>query len=132
MESFRLKVFRVAAEELSFTHAAEKLFLTQPAVTMQIKNLEDELNEWLNQWNDLVTNTTIEAAEPLLSGAASRISVINQIYDNLVQLRREQFPVSSQLVSQIEVKSSEFTEYVDENLLKKPPNYKRNWWRLGK
>ena len=36
MESFRLKVFRVAAEELSFTHAAEKLFLTQPAVTMQI------------------------------------------------------------------------------------------------
>ena len=44
MESFRLKVFRVAAEELSFTHAAEKLFLTQPAVTMQIKNLEDELH----------------------------------------------------------------------------------------
>lgn len=43
MESFRLKVFRVAAEELSFTRAAEKLFLTQPAVTMQIKNLEDEL-----------------------------------------------------------------------------------------
>ncbi len=44
MESFRLKVFRVAAEELSFTRAAEKLFLTQPAVTMQIKNLEDELH----------------------------------------------------------------------------------------
>lgn len=43
MESFRLKVFRVAAEELSFTRAAEKLFLTQPAVTMQVKNLEDEL-----------------------------------------------------------------------------------------
>jgi DNA-binding transcriptional LysR family regulator len=43
VESFRLKVFRVAAEELSFTRAAEKLFLTQPAVTMQIKNLEDEL-----------------------------------------------------------------------------------------
>jgi DNA-binding transcriptional LysR family regulator len=43
VESFRLKVFRIAAQELSFTHAAEKLFLTQPAVTMQIKNLEDEL-----------------------------------------------------------------------------------------
>lgn len=43
MESFRLKVFRVASEELSFTRAAEKLFLTQPAVTMQVKNLEDEL-----------------------------------------------------------------------------------------
>jgi DNA-binding transcriptional LysR family regulator len=44
VESFRLKVFRVAAEELSFTRAAEKLFLTQPAVTMQVKNLEDELH----------------------------------------------------------------------------------------
>lgn len=43
MESFRLKVFRVAAEELSFTRAAEKLFLTQPAVTMQVKHLEEEL-----------------------------------------------------------------------------------------
>jgi DNA-binding transcriptional LysR family regulator len=44
VEPFRLKVFRVAAEELSFTRAAEKLFLTQPAVTMQVKNLEDELH----------------------------------------------------------------------------------------
>ncbi len=43
MESFRLKVFRVAADELSFTRAAEKLFLTQPAVTMQVKHLEEEL-----------------------------------------------------------------------------------------
>ena len=29
---FRLKVFRVAAERLSFTRAAEELFISQPAV----------------------------------------------------------------------------------------------------
>jgi DNA-binding transcriptional LysR family regulator len=42
MENFRLKVFRVVARHMNFTRAAEELFLTQPAVTQQIKALEDE------------------------------------------------------------------------------------------
>ena len=44
MENFRLKVFRTVAEQLSFRRAAEKLKLTQPAVTLQIKALEEELS----------------------------------------------------------------------------------------
>jgi len=43
LENFRLKVFRTVAEHLSFRRAAEHLFLSQPAVTLQIKALEDEL-----------------------------------------------------------------------------------------
>ncbi len=43
MQDFRLKVFRMVAEKLNFTTAAEGLFLTQPAVTLQIKTLEEEL-----------------------------------------------------------------------------------------
>ncbi len=43
LENFRLKVFRAVAEHLNFRKAAEHLFLTQPAVTLQIKALEDEL-----------------------------------------------------------------------------------------
>jgi DNA-binding transcriptional LysR family regulator len=43
LENFRLKVFRVVAEHLSFHKAAEYLFLTQPAVTRQIKALENDL-----------------------------------------------------------------------------------------
>lgn len=43
MLDFRLKVFRTVAEKLNFTVAAETLFLTQPAVTLQIKTLEQEL-----------------------------------------------------------------------------------------
>lgn len=43
LEPVRLKTFRVVAEQLSFTHAAERLFLTQPAVTLQIKSLEEDL-----------------------------------------------------------------------------------------
>lgn len=44
MENFRLKVFRTVAEHLSFRRAGEELKLTQPAVTLQIKALEEELS----------------------------------------------------------------------------------------
>jgi DNA-binding transcriptional LysR family regulator len=43
MENFRLKVFRTVAEKLNFRQAAEALYLTQPAITLQIKALEEEL-----------------------------------------------------------------------------------------
>lgn len=43
LENFRLKVFRTVAEHLSFRKAGEHLFLTQPAVTLQIKALEEDL-----------------------------------------------------------------------------------------
>ncbi|HEX4786402.1 MAG TPA: LysR substrate-binding domain-containing protein [Candidatus Sulfotelmatobacter sp.] len=43
LENFRLKVFRTVAEHLNFRKAAEHLFLTQPAVTLQIQALEDDL-----------------------------------------------------------------------------------------
>src|SRR5258708_3408881 len=42
MENFRLKVFRAVAHHLNFSRAAEELLLTQPAVTQQIKALEEE------------------------------------------------------------------------------------------
>jgi LysR family transcriptional regulator, transcriptional activator of the cysJI operon len=43
LENFRLKVFRTVAQHLSFRKAAEHLFITQPAVTLQIKALEEDL-----------------------------------------------------------------------------------------
>ncbi|MCL2661655.1 MAG: LysR family transcriptional regulator [Acidobacteriaceae bacterium] len=42
MENFRLKVFRVVATHLNFSRAAEELLLTQPAVTQQIRCLEED------------------------------------------------------------------------------------------
>jgi DNA-binding transcriptional LysR family regulator len=41
--NFRLKVFRAVAEHLNFRRAGEELYLTQPAVTLQIKALEEDL-----------------------------------------------------------------------------------------
>lgn len=43
MSDRRLKVFYAVAEKLSFTRAAEFLQMTQPAVTFQIRQLEDDL-----------------------------------------------------------------------------------------
>ncbi len=45
MEMAQLRTFRVVAETLNFTRAAERLNLTQSAVSHQIKALEEELGE---------------------------------------------------------------------------------------
>lgn len=44
MSNFRLHVFYAVATHLNFTKAAEELFITQPAVTKNIKELESEYN----------------------------------------------------------------------------------------
>jgi len=44
MADRRLQVFHAVARQLSFTKAAESLFMTQPAVTFQIKQLEEQYN----------------------------------------------------------------------------------------
>lgn len=43
IENFKLKVFRVVADTLNFRRAADELHLTQPAITSQIKSLEESL-----------------------------------------------------------------------------------------
>lgn len=41
----QLQVFEAVARHLNYTRAAEELFLTQPAVSMQIKQLEEQLGQ---------------------------------------------------------------------------------------
>jgi DNA-binding transcriptional LysR family regulator len=41
IENFKLKVFRVVADTLNFRRAADELHLTQPAITAQVKSLEE-------------------------------------------------------------------------------------------
>jgi DNA-binding transcriptional LysR family regulator len=43
LDNFRLVVFRAVAEQQSFRKAAEELYLTQPAVSLQIKALEEDI-----------------------------------------------------------------------------------------
>jgi DNA-binding MarR family transcriptional regulator len=55
IENFRIRVFRAVAHHLSFSRAAEEVLLLQPAVTQQIKALEDDVltarqRSKSNQW----------------------------------------------------------------------------------
>jgi len=43
IENFKLKVFRVVADNLNYRRAADELHITQPAVTAQIRSLEESL-----------------------------------------------------------------------------------------
>lgn len=51
MADRRLQVFHTVARQLSFTKAAEQLYMTQPAVTFQIKQLEEHFNARLFERN---------------------------------------------------------------------------------
>ena len=44
MADRRLQVFHTVARLLSFTKAAETLHMTQPAVTFQVRQLEEQFN----------------------------------------------------------------------------------------
>jgi DNA-binding transcriptional LysR family regulator len=57
MENFRLKVFRLVAKNLSFTKAANELYITQPAITKNIQVLENEIGLRLfnRKWNRTLT-----------------------------------------------------------------------------
>ena len=47
MELYPLKVFLTVATEKSFSRAAEKLFRTQPAISLAVQRLEAALQERL-------------------------------------------------------------------------------------
>ena len=74
LENFRLKVFRAVAEHLSFRKAAEHLFLTQPAVTLQIKALEDDLGVRLFDRSGNRVSLTPQGS--ILLGYANKIAAL--------------------------------------------------------
>jgi DNA-binding transcriptional LysR family regulator len=73
MADRRLQVFHAVAKHLSFTKAAEALFMTQPAVTFQIRQLEEQYNTRLfDRAHGRITLTAagsiaLEYAERILS-----------------------------------------------------------------
>src|ERR671934_1500607 len=67
----RLQVFHAVAKHLSFTKAAEALFMTQPAVTFQVKQLEEHFNTRL--FDRSQGRITLTAAGALALEYAERI-----------------------------------------------------------
>ena len=82
---FRLKVFYTVAQKLSFTKAANELFITQPAITKHIKELEHQLNLQLFKRNgNTITLTT--AGKILLQYTERIFHIYTELETELAQL----------------------------------------------
>jgi DNA-binding transcriptional LysR family regulator len=71
MFDYRLKVFHTAATRLSFTKAAEELYISQPAVTKHIKEIENQLNTKL--FDRKGTSIQLTQSGKILYGYAEKI-----------------------------------------------------------
>lgn len=85
MADRRLQVFHAVAKRSSFTKAAETLFMTQPAVTFQIKQLEEHFNTRLfDRGHGRISLTAagevvLEYAERILSLSAELDTRISEL-----------------------------------------------------
>jgi DNA-binding transcriptional LysR family regulator len=84
LENFRLVVFRAVAEQLSFRKAAEELYLTQPAVSLQIKALEEDLAVQLFDRSGIHVSLT-QAGEVLLRHARQAHALALQAQSDIAQ-----------------------------------------------
>ncbi|MEH7305559.1 LysR family transcriptional regulator [Neobacillus drentensis] len=86
MELRELEYFMAICEELHFTRAAEKLGISQPALSRQMRTLEDKLGVRL--FDRLGKKIAItEAGEILLEQSGNIFSNINSVYEQIEELQ---------------------------------------------
>lgn len=81
----QLKVFREVARQQSFTRASKALFLTQPAVSMQVKQLEEVVGMALFEKQGKQINLT-DAGEEIKVLSETILQQINETQQNIEQL----------------------------------------------
>jgi len=86
MELYSLQVFLAVATERSFSRAADKLFRTQPAVSLAVQRLEQELGEKLidRSGKDLILT---DAGRSVLEYARRFHSLRQELENSLAELR---------------------------------------------
>lgn len=110
LENARLVVFRAVAQQLSFRKAAEELYLTQPAVSLQIKALEEDLGVQL--FDRTGSRVALTQAGTLLLGYAQRVSAL------LAQAEQEMAAIGGELSGQLALgASTTIAQYVLPRLL---------------
>jgi DNA-binding transcriptional LysR family regulator len=110
LENFRLVVFRAVAAQLSFRKAAEELYLTQPAVSLQIKALEEDIGVQL--FDRTGAHITLTAAGKVL------LSYCEQVKTLLAQTEHEIAALSGEHAGQLALgASTTIAQYVLPRLL---------------
>jgi DNA-binding transcriptional LysR family regulator len=77
-----LRGFRVAARHLSFTRAAQELFVTQPAISREIKTLESQLGQPLFRRVNRGLQLT-EAGQQLYRATDEALGILDAAIDRL-------------------------------------------------
>lgn len=85
MFDFRLKVFHTVAKRLNFTKAAEELFITQPAVTKHIQEVENYYQCKLFERNGTKIKLTV-AGDTLLNYTENIFNIYRNIEFDLAAL----------------------------------------------
>lgn len=89
MELRHLKYFVTVAQELNFTKAAEKLYISQPPLSRQIKELEDEIGTQLFERNNKRVKLTaagsyfLKEANSILNSVERSVRQAKKIGDNV-------------------------------------------------
>lgn len=86
MYDFRLGVFHTVAKRLNFTKAAEELYITQPAVTKHIHEIENHFKAKLFERNGTMIKLTT-AGETLLQCTEQLFSVYSNLEFEMNTLR---------------------------------------------
>ena len=85
---FRLRVFKTVAEKLSFTKAAHELFVSQPAVTKHINELEKQTGKPLFNRHGNSISLTGEG-ELMLSYAQKILALYHELEEELSSLQNQ-------------------------------------------
>lgn len=86
MDLAQLEIFLSIADEKSFSRAAEKMLRTQPALSIAIKRLEEELGETLFDRSSK-SGTMTEAGKILYSYAQKMINLRDEARESISELR---------------------------------------------
>src|ERR1700736_4169492 len=82
MDTRQLTAFCAVVERKSFSQAAERLGVTQPAVSLQIRSLEERLGQQLlDGWGRRVEPT--EAGRRLYRGAQRLLALEHQLLEDI-------------------------------------------------
>ena len=92
MELRHLRYFVAAGEALNFTKAAQRLHLTQPSLTRQVKDLENELGVRLLDRTKQRVNLTAEG-QSFLADAKRVLALSAEIVESVQRRSRQETAV---------------------------------------